>query len=145
MMMPSRRNSFWNDMMNPFDDFMNFTSSIFDEEEFAMPKMDIKDLGASYEMDIELPGVKKEDVTAKLEEGYLTIQARQNHSEEEKDSQGRFIRRERYQGSYSRSFFVGKNVRQEDISATFEHGILKLNIPKDQIEEQNSGYIRIEG
>lgn len=144
MMMPSIRNSVWNDMMNPFEDMFHFASNLFDEDEFAMPKTDVRDVGDRYELDIELPGVKKEDINAKLENGYLTIGASQNHSRDEKDSNGNYVRRERYQGSFSRSFYVGDNVRQEDINANFDQGILRLSIPKDEIPTEDNGYIRIE-
>jgi len=94
---------------------------------------------------MELPGVKKEDIHAALQNGYLTIQASTNQNRDEKESNGNFIRRERYQGSISRSFYVGENVRQEDIKACFKHGVLHLTIPKCETIEQENGYIPIEG
>lgn len=145
MMMPSIRDCFYNEMMNPFENMFHFTDSLFDSDDFAMPRTDVKEVGGNYEMDMELPGVKKEDINAKLENGYLTIQAKQDNRRDEKDSNGNYIRRERYQGSMSRSFYVGENVRQEDINASFDQGVLHLTIPKMEIPQEDNGYIRIEG
>ena len=93
-----------------------------------------------------LPGFKKEEIKAKVENGYLTISAEKGLDKDEKDEKGAYIRRERYSGQCSRTFYVGENVRQEDIHAKFEDGILKLTVPKTEptkIEEQK--YISIEG
>lgn len=109
-------------------------------------KTDVKEADGIYEVDMELPGYKKEDVSAKLEKGYLTITASKNAENDTKDDDGKYIRRERYSGQCSRTFYVGENVRQEDIHAKFEDGILKLTVPKTEpakIEEQK--YISIEG
>lgn len=110
-------------------------------------KTDIRDEGQNYEITMNLPGVKKEDVKAELQNGYLTISASSNSSKDEKDDKGRYIRRERYSGSCSRSFYVGDQVTQEDIRAKFEDGTLKLQIPKKEekpaVEEKR--YIAIEG
>ena len=94
-----------------------------------------------------MPAVKKEDVKAELRDGYLTIQASTDSNKEEKDSNGRYIRRERYSGSCSRSFYVGDAVTQEDIKAKFEDGTLKLLIPKKEAvpEVEERKYIAIEG
>ena len=109
-------------------------------------KTDIKELDAAYEMDIDLPGFKKEDVSAKLENGYLTISAAKGVDKDEKNDKGVYIRRERYAGQCARTFYVGEDVKQEDIKARFEDGILKVTIPK--IEHQAveaKKYIAIEG
>lgn len=94
-----------------------------------------------------MPGVKKEDVKAELNDGYLTISAEVNQDNDEKDSDGKYIRQERYRGSFSRSFYVGDEVAQSDIKAKFEDGTLMLLVPKKesapQIEEKK--YIPIEG
>lgn len=106
---------------------------------------DVQDLGDSYQMDVELPGYEKEDLKADLKDGYLTISAERNINKDEKDEEGRYVRRERYMGSCQRSFYVGENVTQEDIHASFENGVLKLNIPKKEapaVEERK--YITIE-
>lgn len=130
-----------------FDDFMDFPFSNYGTGKNNMMKTDIKDMEGSYELDIDLPGFKKEDIKAELKDGYLSISASSNSSKEEKDSSGQYIRRERYSGSCSRSFYVGEAVTKEDIKARFEDGILKLSVPKMEnkpaVEEKK--YIAIEG
>ena len=130
-----------------FDDFMDFPFNSYETSKNSMMKTDIKDLEGSYELAIDLPGFKKDDITAELKDGYLTINASSNTSKDEKDSNGRYIRRERYSGSCSRSFYVGEAVTKEDIKARFEDGILKLTVPKMEnkpaVEEKK--YIAIEG
>ena len=93
-----------------------------------------------------MPGFRKDEVNASLEDGYLTVSAAKNESKDEKDENGRYIRRERYCGSCSRRFFVGNAVREEDVRAKFEDGILKLSVTKkDPQIEAKKGYIAIEG
>ncbi len=93
---------------------------------------DVQEFEDRFQVDLELPGFRKEDIQAELKDGYLTITASRSESNEEKNKKGEFIRRERYTGECSRSFYVGENVTQEDISAGFENGILKLSIPKKE-------------
>ena len=130
---------------NLFDDFMDFPFG--GKKINTMMKTDIRDTDSSYELDIDMPGFKKEDIKAQLKDGYLTISASTSANNDEQDKDGRYIRRERYAGSCSRSFYVGEGVKEEDIRAKFENGILKLSIPKEenkpQVEEQK--YIAIEG
>ena len=94
-----------------------------------------------------LPGFAKEDIKAELKDGYLTIKAETNQDNDEKDADGKYIRRERYTGSCSRSFYVGDGVTQEDIHATFKDGVLALEIPKKEAipQEEEAKYIAIEG
>ncbi len=138
-----------------FDDFMSFP---FEKEFFGrrnplygkhaqnVMKTDIKESETAYEMDIDLPGFKKEDVSAKLENGYLTISAAKGVDKEEKNDEGVYIRRERYSGQCSRTFYVGEAVKQEDIKAKFEDGILKLSVPKvNPMQGEAKMYIAIEG
>lgn len=110
-------------------------------------RTDVKETDGGYELDIDLPGCKKENVTAELKEGYLTISAGTDRSDEQKDENGRYIRRERYYGNCSRSFYVGEDITQEDIKAKFEDGILKVSIPKKEAKPavEESKYIQIEG
>lgn len=107
---------------------------------------DVQEFEDHYQLDLELPGYQKEDIQAELKDGYLTIQAEHNENKEEKDKDGKYIRRERYSGHVQRSFYVGDAVEQGDIHATFENGILKLSVPKvenkPKIEEKK--YIAIE-
>ena len=109
-------------------------------------KTDIKESDTAYEMDIDLPGFKKDEVNAKLENGYLTITAAKGLDKDEKNDKGVYIRRERYSGQCARTFYVGDAVKQEDIKAKFEDGILRVTIPKvepKKVEEKK--YIAIEG
>lgn len=138
-----------------FDDFMDFP---FDKEFFArrnplygkhekdIMKTDVKETETGYEMDIDLPGFKKENVSAKLENGYLTISATKGVDKDEKNDKGVYIRRERYSGQCARSFYVGEDVKEEDIKAKFEDGILKVSIPKTEPKKvEGKKYIAIEG
>lgn len=103
-------------------------------------KTDIKETDEGYELTVELPGFKKEDVNAELSHGYLMITASKNEEKEEKDEKSRYLRRERYSGSCSRSFYVGENYTPEDIKAAFENGVLKIDLPKQAkpVEEKKS-------
>ena len=92
-------------------------------------KTDVRENDNGYELDIDLPGFKKEDVNVDLSNGYLTIQASKGLDKDQQDENGRYIRRERYAGSMSRSFYVG-DVKPEDVTAKFEDGILRLSMPK---------------
>ena len=93
-------------------------------------KTDVREKDNSYELDIDLPGFKKDEITVDLKNGYLTIGAAKGLDKEEQDNTGKYIRRERYAGTCSRSFYVGTAVRPEDIGARFEDGILRLSVPK---------------
>ena len=136
MLMPSIRNDL-------FDDF--FGPSFFSKSAESVMKTDIKETDGAYELTVDLPGFKKEDVKAQLNDGYLTISAEHSSEDGEKDKDGKYIRRERYSGSYSRSFYVGDGVTQEDIAAKFENGTLKLTVPKkDALPDKQTRYIAIE-
>ena len=93
-------------------------------------KTDVRETESSYELDIDLPGFKKDEVNVELKNGYLTIQAAKGLDKEEQDKKGKYIRQERYAGACSRSFFVGEAVKPEEVSAKYEDGILKLSVPK---------------
>ena len=93
-------------------------------------KSDIRETEDAYELDIDLPGFKKDEVSLKLEQGYLTISAAKGLDKDDENKNGRYIRRERYTGACSRSFYVGDQLKPEDISAKFEDGILKIHLPK---------------
>lgn len=111
-----------------------------------MMKTDIRETDSTYELDVDLPGFRKEDIKAQLKDGYLTLSATKSLNEDEKDDNGNFIRRERYSGSMSRSFYVGSAVTEEDVHARYEDGILKLTLPKTTPKAvENKGYIAIEG
>ncbi|WP_455951444.1 Hsp20/alpha crystallin family protein [Eubacterium sp.] len=141
---------------NLFDDFMNdFSFPAFadvDKELYGkhaknLMKTDVKDTEDGYEVDIDLPGFKKDEIKVKLEDGVLTINAAKGLDKDEKDKKGKYVRRERYAGSLSRSFFVGKHVTAEDVHPKYENGILSFKVPKENqkpIEEKDK-YIAIEG
>ena len=132
-----------------FDDFVRPTRRVvrYNTPSTTIMKTDVKETEGSYELDIDLPGYKKEDVKAELKDGYLTVSAATNTNNDQKDENGKYIRRERYYGNCSRSFYVGENITQEDIKARFEDGILKIVVPKKEtkpaVEEKK--YISIEG
>lgn len=133
---------------NLFDNFMEgfpFGSYRTPSSFNSLMKTDIRDMDQSYELDIDMPGFKKEDIKAELKNGYLTIEAQTSQDHDEKDEKGRYIRRERYTGSCQRSFYVGKEVAQEDINARFEDGILKLTVPKKEAlpKAEENRYIAI--
>lgn len=135
---------------NLFDDFMDgfpFGSYKNPSSFNSLMKTDIRDMEQSYELDIDMPGFRKEDIKAELKNGYLTIEAQTSRDNDEKDEKGRYIRRERYSGSCQRSFYVGKDVTQEDIKARFENGILKLTVPKKEAlpKVEENRYIAIDG
>ena len=93
-------------------------------------KTDVREMDNSYELDIDLPGFKKDEITVDLKNGYLTIGASKGLDKDQSDENGKYIRRERYAGVCSRSFYVGTAVRPENIGAKYEDGILKLSVPK---------------
>ena len=130
MLMPS---IFGNDFM---DDFF-----VFPQERKTTPtakanlmQTDVKETETGYEVVIDLPGYRKENVNAELKDGYLIISAATSTSDEEKSEDGKYIRRERYSGSCQRSFYVGEDITHEDIKAKFENGTLKLDIPKKEAQ-----------
>ena len=134
---------------NLLDDFFDFPfGSNYTATDSSLMKTDIKEMENGYEVTMNLPGVKKEDVKAELKDGCLTISASSNSNKDEKDEEGRYIRRERYSGSCSRSFYVGDAVTEDEIKATFEHGALMLTVPKKEEKPavvENKKYIAIEG
>jgi len=95
----------------------------------SLMRTDITKKDGNYELAVELPGYKKEDVSLELENGYLNISAKHNENKEEKNDRGEVIRSERYSGNMARSFYVGDDIKEEDVKARFEDGILKVVIP----------------
>ena len=147
MLMPSILS---NDFMDDFfgvPRITGFGGSRFDREFSRMMTTDVKETDTGYQLDMNLPGFAKDDIKAELRDGYLTIKAESNTSNDEKDENGNYIRRERYTGSCSRSFYVGDTVTQEDIHAAFKDGVLSLNIPKKEAipQKEENHYIAIEG
>ena len=98
-----------------------------------MMKTDVRETDDAYEVDIDLPGFKKDEVHAELKDGYLVVSAEKGLDEDEQDKKtGKYLRRERYAGSCQRSFYVGKDITEEDIKAQFQHGMLTLFVPKKE-------------
>lgn len=134
----------------------NFMDSVLDDIfsvpiAFAAPSSrwmntNIKDSGTDYQLEMELPGYEKKDIHAELKDGYLTISADRQETKDESDKNGRYVRRERYNGSCKRSFYVGETLQENDFHAFFDNGVLKLTFPKDtgraKLEEKK--YIAIE-
>ena len=109
-------------------------------------KTDILENETGFDLNIDLPGYKKDDVTAELKDGYMTVTAKTSSESEEKNEAGKYLRRERYYCSCQRSFYVGDTVTEEDIKAKFEDGILKIHVPKKEPvpEVEENKYICIE-
>jgi len=134
-----------------FDDFMGDFSLPSNRSFLTMPtqnvmKTDIRETDTDYVLDIDLPGYKKEDVKAQLKDGYLTVSAEHEENKDEKDENGKYLRKERYTGSVSRSFYVGEDLAENDIHAKFDGGILTLSFPKEQPKKvEENKYISIEG
>jgi len=109
-------------------------------------KTDVREHDDQYEVDIDLPGFKKEEINLELNDGYLTISAAKGLDKDENDKKGKLIRQERYAGAMQRSFYIGENVTEEEIKAVFKHGVLTLNIPKkDKPKVPEKKQILIEG
>jgi HSP20 family molecular chaperone IbpA len=95
-------------------------------------RTDVKETEKGFEVAIDLPGFKKEDVTCELKDGYLTVSAAKGLDKDENDKKGKLIRQERYAGAMQRSFYVGEELTEEDVKASFKHGVLSLSIPKKE-------------
>lgn len=110
-------------------------------------KTDIRETEAGFELDIDLPGYKKEDVKAELKDGYMTVTAEKKSETDEKREDGKYIYRERFIGSCQRSFYVGEQIKEVDVKAKFEDGILKMFVPKkkDEPKIEEKKYIAIAG
>ena len=126
---------------NMFDEFFDNNgffgshSPLFGKNSKNLMKTDIRETEKTYELDIDLPGFKKDEIQVELENGYLTIRAEKGLDKDEKDKKGRYIRQERYAGAMSRSFYVGTAVTVEDMGAKFENGILQITVPKEPKKE----------
>ena len=132
MYMPSIFGESLFDDMFPFDDsfFTSKKNPLYGKNASRVMKTDIKENEGSYELDIDLPGFKKDEITAELKDGYLTVSAAKGLDKDEEDKKGRVLRQERYTGVCSRSFYVG-NVKPEDVKAKYESGVLSIALPKE--------------
>ena len=139
MLMPRRRD---------FDLFGDmFDDPFFTNNDSKMMKTDIKENDNNFELEIDLPGFKKDNIKMSIDDGYLTINAKQEDNKDEKDKHGKYVRRERYFGECSRSFYVGDDIKEEDIKAKYKNGTLRVEIPKKEEKEKlpDKKYIEIEG
>lgn len=129
---------FGNRAFDLFDEMFRdpFFGRTYDNADTQIMKTDVQENDQAYVIDMELPGYAKEDVKAELKDGYLTITASRNQNNDQKDSNERYIRRERYTGTCKRTFYVGESVSQEDIKAGFKDGILRLAIPKKELQPE---------
>lgn len=147
MLAPSIYSDFVSNFFNDFGGFFRTPDKMNKELNVCGISTDVQEFEDHYQVDMELPGYRKEDISVELKNGQLTVSAKHEENTDEKDAEGKYIRRERYYGQCSRSFYVGKSVTKDNIHAAFENGILKLNVPKEQpapaVEEDN--YISIEG
>ena len=145
---------------NLFDDFDSWFSDPVEKRFFGkknplygkhaknLMKTDVRETKDSYEVDVDLPGFKKDEIKMELENGYLTISAAKGLDKDETDKEtGKYIRRERYAGNMSRSFYVGKDITEKDIHGKYENGILMLDIPKKAPEKkvEEKKFVTIEG
>ena len=146
MLMPSIfGESLFDDFMDDFA-FPDIDKKLYGKHAANIMKTDVKEKDDTYEVDIDLPGFKKDEIQIQLENGYVTVSAAKGLDKDEKDKEGKYIRRERYAGNVSRSFYVGDKVQKEDIHPKFENGILSFTVPKEhKTVENNSHYIAIEG
>lgn len=138
---------------NLFDNFMedfafpDIDKALYGKHAKNMMKTDVKETEDGYEVDIDLPGFQKDEIKMQLDNGYLIISAAKGLDKDEKDKKGNYVRRERYAGSMSRSYYVGAHVREEDVHPRYENGILSFQIPKEEkkVVEDKNHYIAIEG
>ena len=116
------------------DDFMrsmwNRRNPLYGKHAKNLMKTDVRETDTTYEVDIDLPGFKKDEIDVDLKDGYLTISAAKGLDKDEKDKKGKYIRQERYAGALRRSFYVG-DIESKDVSAKYEDGILKISLPKE--------------
>lgn len=153
MLMPSVfRESLFDDFMEGFafpvlSALSNADKTLYGNHAKNMMKTDVKETDTGYEVDIDLPGFKKDEIKMQLNNGYLTVSAAKSLDKDEKDKEGNYVRRERYAGSMSRSFYVGEHVKEDDIHPKYESGILTFSLPKEEKKaiENKPHYISIEG
>ncbi len=124
-----------------FDDM--FDDHFFSKKDMQLMKTDIKETNGNYILEIDLPGYNKENISIELNNGYLTINAEISNNIDESDEETNYIHKERYSGKCSRSFYVGENVKEEDINASFKNGILNIIIPKEEKVEHTKKQIEI--
>ena len=146
MLMPSiYGRDFFDDLMDGFG-FPDVNKKLYGRHAKNMMKTDIRETDEGYEVIMDLPGFKKDEIEIQLENGYLTVSAAKGLDKDEADKKGKYICRERYAGEMSRSFYVGEDILDTDIHARFENGILKLDVPKKEAKAvEAKKHVAIEG
>lgn len=146
MLMPSvYGRDFFDDLMDGFG-FPDVNKKLYGRHAKNMMKTDIRETDEGYEVIMDLPGFKKDEIEVQLENGYLTVSAAKGLDKDEADKKGKYICRERYAGEMSRSFYVGEDILDTDIHARFENGILKLDVPKKEAKAvEAKKHVAIEG
>ena len=146
MLMPSiYGRDFFDDLMDGFG-FPDVNKKLYGRHAKNMMKTDIRETDEGYEVIMDLPGFKKDEIEIQLENGYLTVSAAKGLDKDETDKKGKYICRERYAGEMSRSFYVGEDILDTDIHARFENGILKLDVPKKEAKAvETKKHVAIEG
>ena len=128
-------NPFGGRVSSLFDDLEDVNKKIYGNKATRLMATDVKESDEGYEVDVNIPGFKKDQISLSLNNGYLLISVEKSIDNNE-EKKGKLIRHERYSGSMQRSFYVGEDIKEEDIKAKFEHGVLKLNIPKKEVKEE---------
>ena len=129
-----------------FPEFRNVDRKLYGRHAAHEMKTDVREHEDHYEVDVDLPGFKKDEIRLELENGTLTVHAAKDLEKEQKDKAGKIIRQERFSGAMQRSFYVGEALTEEDIGAKFENGVLSLNIPKKDVKKlPEKKVIQIEG
>ena len=144
-----RRNNLFDDWFDGFDlmdrEMNQLNRRLYGKHADREMLTDIKEHEDHYDVEIDLPGFKKEDISVELNDGYLTITANKNHENEEKNKTGKIIRQERYSGMMSRSFYVGDEITSDEIHGKYEGGVLTLSVPKKEAAQvEHSNHIMIE-
>ncbi len=119
----------------PFNSMENIDRKLYGKHASREMLTDVREHEDHYEVEIDLPGFKKEEITVELKNGYLTITAAKGVDENEENKKGKIVRQERYSGVMQRSYYVGEDITHEDIKAKYEDGVLKLNIPKQDVKK----------
>ena len=147
MLVPSVfRDRMFDDWMFPsFRELDEADRRLYGKHASRVMKTDVRDKEDHYLVDVDLPGFKKEEISLKLENGYLTVTAEKGVEKEDADKKGKLICQERYVGTQSRSFYVGDNLTEEDIKAKFEDGVLQITVPKKEEKLPEHKTIMIEG
>ena len=131
------KNDLFDDFFNipSFRDLDNIDRKIYGKHASGLMKTDVHENDGNYELDIDLPGFKKDEITLTLDNGYLVVGAAKSVNEDEKDSRGKLLRQERFSGAMQRSFYVGEAIQETDVKAKFEDGVLRLTFPKEKEPE----------